>query len=223
MGKEAEKGRCIDKVNHGPAPRRPALGKLSAEELAHRSQEGCEASFEELVERYGGRLYQFLLHKTQSVQDAEDLVQDTFVKAYRNVHLYRNSCKFSTWLFTIARRLASSRFRSRRHYQMVADVESESPGPGDLMAEQEARQSLWAAARDLSRSQYQALRLRYAEDMSIKEIAKVLRKSQVGVKVLLYRARVKLGRRLVNMAAEDEKASQASPKKTMSFMKVEGA
>ena len=223
MGKEAETGRCSGTVNRGPAPQRPALGRLSAEELACRSQEGCEASCEDLVERYGGRLYQFLLHKTQSVQDAEDLVQDTFVKAYRNIHLYRDSCKFSTWLFTIARRLASSRFRSRRHYQMVAEVESESPGPEDLMAEQETKQSLWAAARGLSMSQYQALRLRYAEDMSIKEIAKFLRKSQVVVKVLLYRARVKLGRQLVNMAAKDEKASQASPKETSSCMKVEGA
>ena len=71
--------------------------------------------------------------------------------------------------------------------------------------------------------QYQALWLRYAEDMSIKEIAKVLRKSQVGVKVLLYRARIKLGRRLVNIAVEDEETGKIPSKETLSYMKVEGA
>lgn len=186
--------------------KRAALRMLSAEELVCRTQQGCERSFEELVERYSVRLYQFLLHRTQSVQDAEDLVQETFVKAYRNICRYRNSCKFSTWLFTIAKRLASSHFRSLSHSQRIVQNKSESPWPGDLPM-----------------GQYQALWLRYAEDMSIKEIAKVLRKSQVGVKVLLYRARIKLGRRLVNMAAKDEETGKIPSKETLSYMKVEGA
>jgi RNA polymerase sigma-70 factor (ECF subfamily) len=176
-----------------------------------------------LVERFGERLYRFLSHKTENVQDAEDLVQDTLIKAYRNIHRYRNSNKFSTWLFTIARRLASSHYRGLRRSQRIVDLESQSPEPADVMAEQEEQQSLWAAARDLSRSQYQALRLRYAEDMSIKEIAQVLRKTQVSVKVLLYRARVNLGQRLADMAAEDKRADEVSSKETLSFMKVEGA
>lgn len=225
MGKEAKRSRDRnpDAVNQAHTMKRAALRMLSAEELACRTQQGCERSFEELVERYSVRLYQFLLHRTQSVQDAEDLVQETFVKAYRNICRYRNSCKFSTWLFTIAKRLASSHFRGLSHSQRIVQNKSESPGPGDLMAEQEERQHLWAAARDLPMGQYQALWLRYAEDMSIKEIAKVLRKSQVGVKVLLYRARIKLGRRLVNMAAKDEETGKIPSKETLSYMKVEGA
>ncbi|MHC4461454.1 MAG: RNA polymerase sigma factor [Planctomycetota bacterium] len=199
------------------------LRALSAEELAHQAQQGCEASFTALAERYRVRLFHFLHHKTGSVQDAEDLVQDTFVKAYKNIHRYSNSWKFSTWLFTIARRLASSHYRSLRRSQSVSEVESGSLEPEEMATQEEARQSLWAMARGLSKNQYQALRLRYAEDMSIKEIAQVLRKSQVNVKVILYRARINMAERLRNTAVEDEAADQMSSKETVSFMKVEGA
>lgn len=91
------------------------------------------------------------------------------------------------------------------------------------MDQQETQQGLWALARGLSRNQYRALWLRYAEDMSIKEIAQVLRKSQVNVRVLLYRARINLAKKLQKVTAEDEAADKTSSKEVLSFMKVEGA
>jgi len=149
------------------------------------------------------RLYQFLRSKTTGIQDAEDLVQDTFVKAYRNIHRYQSSWKFSTWLFTIGSRLTTSHHRSLLRRQTVAEVKAEDIRPADVVAtQQETFEGLWAIARDLSKDQYQALWLKYAEDMSIREIAKVLKKTQVGVKVLLYRARNNLARRLRDIAAE---------------------
>ncbi len=207
----------------GSDPKPHILRILSAEELARRSQQGCRASFAELVERYGMRLFNFLRYKTNSLQDAEDLVQDTFVRAYQNIHKYRNTWKFSTWLFTIATRLAYSHFRRSRSFLTVGQTESFGPEPGQMVEEQETQQNLWALARDLSRNQYQALWLKYVQDMSIKEIAGVMRKSQVNVKVLLYRARVNLAKRLQNVNVEKEAAVHTSPKEVLSFMKVEGA
>lgn len=222
MAKKNRKGQP-DGVKDGSDPGRTSLLALSAEELACRSQQGCETCFAELVERYGVRLFQFLHYKTNNVHDAEDLVQETFVKAYRNIRRYRSSWKFSTWLFTIAARLASSHYRSSGCFQAVGEVESDNPGPEDIASQQEMRQSLWMMARGLSKNQYQVLRLRYAEDMSIKEISRVLRKSRVNVKVLLYRARVNLGKRLRNVTAEEEIPDQVSSRKVLSIMKVEGA
>ena len=72
------------------------------------------------------------------------------------------------------------------------------------MAQRETKRSLWDAARGLSANQHRVLRLRYAEDMSIKEIAQVVGKSQVSVKVLLCRARTHLARKLENVAPEAE-------------------
>ncbi len=196
---------------------------MSAEELALRSQHGCRASFAELVERYGVRLFDFLRYKTNSLQDAEDLVQDTFVKAYENIHRYDNSWKFSTWLFTIASRLASSHFRRLRPWRMLEEIESGGVGPGQMMVNRETGKNLWAMAADLSVNQYQALWLKYAKEMSIKDIAKVMRKSQVNVKVILYRARMNLAKRLQEVTVEEAATERTPSKEIVSFMKVEGA
>lgn len=199
------------------------LRALTAEELARRSQQGCHASFAELVERYGIRLLRFLRHQTNNLHDAEDLVQDTFVRAYANISRYRSSYKFSTWLFTIARNLACSRLRRQQCSKPVLEARTGEPGPREKITQKETRQSLWAVAQTLSANQYEALWLRYAEDMPIKEIAKVMGKSQVSVKVTLCRARKRLAQKLQDIAAAGKTSGKASLKETLALMKVEGA
>jgi RNA polymerase sigma-70 factor (ECF subfamily) len=222
MEKEPAKGNQ-NTVGKDSLPQRQHLRPLSAEELALRAKQGCRDSFAELVERYGISLFKFLRYKTNNLQDAEDLVQESFVRAYENIQRYRNSWKFSTWLFTIATRLAYSHFRRARSFQTVGHIEASGPEPGQVVVEKENQQSLWALARGLSRNQYQALWLKYGQDMSIKEIAMVIRKSQVNVKVLLYRARINLAKKLQNVDAENEVQVQTSSKEILSYMKVEGA
>ena len=196
---------------------------MSAEELARRSQQGCRASFGELVERYGVRLCRFLRHQTNNLHDAEDLVQDTFVRAYANIERYRCTYKFSTWLFTIGRNLACSRLRRKHRSKPVSEAKPAEPGPSEKIAQRETRQGLWATAQTLSSNQYQALWLKYAEDMPIREIAKVMCKSQVSVKVTLCRARTRLAERLQIIAAAGKASGKASLKETLAFIKVEGA
>ena len=134
------------------------LQALSAEELARRSQEGCRASFAELAGRYGIRLLRFLRHQTYNLHDAEDLVQDTLVRAYANIERYRSTYKFSTWLFTIARHLACSRLRRQRRAKPFLEAKASEPGPREEIARRETRQNLWAAAGGtLSANQYQVL------------------------------------------------------------------
>ncbi|MHC4085919.1 MAG: RNA polymerase sigma factor [Planctomycetota bacterium] len=222
MAKEPTKGQQ-NTVGKDSLPQRQTLRALSAEELAQRVQKGCRESFAELVERYGIKLFKFLRYKTNNLQDAEDLVQESFARAYQNIHKYRNSWKFSTWLFTIATRLAYSHFRRSRSFQTIGLIESSGLEPGQMIIEKETQQSLWALARGLSMNQYQALWLKYGQDMSIKEIAMVLRKSQVNVKVLLYRARINLAKRLQNVDVENEVQVNTSSNEILSFMKVEGA
>jgi len=198
------------------------LQALSAEELARRSQQGCRDSFAALVERFGTRLLRFLRRRTNSLEDAEDLVQDTFVRAYANIETYRNKYKFSTWLFTIARRLLCSKLRRRHIAAPLMETEADVAQPREELARKQMNQSLWDAAAALTANQYQALWLRYAEDMPIKEIARVMGKSQVGAKVTLCRARVKLAEKLRNLAAQEIPGENPSSKETLAFMKVEG-
>ena len=168
-------------------------------------------------------LFNFIRHKTNSLQDAEDLIQDTFVKAYENIHRFDDSWKFSTWLFTIAARLASSHFRRQRPSRILEDIESGGIGPGQMMVKRESNECLWKMAADLTNNQYQALWLKYAQDMPIKEIAKVMRKTQVNMKVLLYRARINLAKKIQKVFVENDLEVKTSPKEILAFMKVEGA
>lgn len=222
MAKKQQKGDS-DAVRPGSAPKPKVLRALTAEELARRSQGGCRPAFAELVERYAAGLFKFLNYKTNSPHDTEDLVQDTFVKAYENIHRYKDAWKFSTWLFTIAARLAYSHFRRSRPCQVLGEIESDDLEPPQRLVVQETHQSIWEIAGTLSQNQYQALWLKYAQDMSIKEIASVLRKSQVNVKVILYRARINLAKRLQKVTIEEAATEQTPSKEILSFMKVEGA
>lgn len=172
------------------------LRDLNCEQLAWRSQQGSRAAFAELIGRYSDKLLLFLSCRTNNRQDAEDLVQDTLARAYQNIHLYSDRWKFSTWLFTIARRLASSHYRRRRHCVIAEEPAASSLDPARLVAAQEGRDNLWTLARQLPESQFQALWLRYSDGMSLRQIAGVMGKSQVAAKVLLYRARVNLAKRL---------------------------
>ena len=170
-----------------------ARGGLSDEQLAAQSAAGSEASFEELVRRFAPRLFRFLRPKTASAEEAEDLVQETFQKAFRNIARFDTGCRFSTWLYTIAHRQAVSLFRGRRiPVTAAAEAVDGSLGPEDLLVRSEETRDLWALASRLPRQQYQAFWLRYAEDLSVAEIARVMKRPAVHVRVILHRGRVKL-------------------------------
>ncbi len=166
------------------------------EQLALRAQQGCSASFEGLVRRYQTRLVNFLRQRTAVIADAEDLAQDTFVRAYENLHRYRDSGAFSTWLFTIARRLCINHGRKKRpraNSEALHSVESTAISPEQAASNAETSRLLWAvAAKMLNERQMTVLWLYYVEDMSVGQVARVVDRSSVAVKMMLFRARKKL-------------------------------
>jgi RNA polymerase sigma-70 factor, ECF subfamily len=172
------------------------------EDLAVQAAAGSRPAFEELVSRYSHRLFHFLRSRSGSDEDVEDLVQETFLKAYRNIVRYDPRRKFSTWLFTVAVRLSISRHRSQGAKPLPLDSEGPehpSPGPQEaLIRKEETRkaENIWLLARTLRPSEYEVLWLRYAEELPMKDIARAMKKSLVGVRVLIHRSRLKLGKKL---------------------------
>lgn len=130
------------------------------------------------------------------MEDAEDLVQETFVRAYLKLEQFSGQWRFSTWLYTIGRRLAINYYRKRRFGRLPEDFASPYAAPEDILVRREASVNLWSIARSLPANQYEAVWLKYSEAMSVRQIAHVMKKSEVYVKVLLYRGRVKIGRQL---------------------------
>ena len=149
-------------------------------------------------------LLRYLRRRVRDEHAAEDVLQETFLKAYRNLGRYDPSRSFATWIFTIATRLAASHFRSRR---LAAGMEGVDPpargaGPFEAASRREQHEGLWAlASRVLADGQFTALWLRYAEDMTLDEVAAVMARSKGSVKVLLHRACRRLTRRAAGREA----------------------
>jgi RNA polymerase sigma-70 factor (ECF subfamily) len=181
------------------AQRERCAGERSAEQLAADAAAGCSASFEALVARYGPRLLRYLRQRVGDRHAAEDLLQETFLKAYRYLSNYDPSRSFATWLFTIATRLAAGHWRRRRPAVPMEGLElSDRAATSPLVAAsvREQHANVWAqASRVLGPAQLAALWLRYAEEMAIAEIAEVMGRSPGSVKVLLHRACRRLMRR----------------------------
>jgi RNA polymerase sigma-70 factor, ECF subfamily len=170
------------------------LQSMSDEALARQSQGGDFAAFEELVRRYENRIYSFVFQSCGHEADAREVTQDTFVRAFAAIAQFDPSRPFASWLFAIARRKGIDCFRARIPGDgQSAPEESDPDDPSELLARREEAQALWRRARaSLPDGQFQALWLRYAEDMNIAQIGRVLGKTQTHVKVLLFRARHKL-------------------------------
>ncbi len=164
--------------------------------LAQQAASGCTASFERLVARHTPRLLRFLQRRTGSRHDAEDLAQETWARAFRYLHRFHAHRSFPAWLWTIAARLAVSRHRKQTLPLAVwsADVAAAGPDARMQLADAEERAGLWALAeRVLVPAQREALWLFYVEEMSVKEVAQVMSISTISAKVMLHRARRRLG------------------------------
>jgi RNA polymerase sigma-70 factor (ECF subfamily) len=187
----------------------------SDEELACRARQGCAASFEQLLRRFQTPLLHFLRRRGFSA-DAEDLTQETFLRAYENLHRYNRRWAFSTWLFTIARRTSLNHRRRTRptaDTRMIEAALAASPAPLETMAAAESRRRLWdRAAAVLSEEQTTALWLHYVEEMPAGEIARVLGRSWASVKVLLFRARKRLSPLLAEFAPESARVGRSARK-----------
>lgn len=157
------------------------------------------AEFARLVAEHQDKLCNFLLRYTRNRQDAEDLTQDTFIKAFKNLHRYESRYSFSAWLYTIARRTAYNHYRDRRPTEVLDfDVACSTETPTDAADRSEQSDSVWQHVRQLKSPYQEVVVLKYLEEMSIQEIARVLGRTQTGVKILLFRARNQLRKLQIN-------------------------
>ena len=175
---------------------RPEFDLLPDEELARQTQAGSSVAFEELVSRYEGRVFAFIRMACRNEDDARELTQDAFVKAFQAIGQYHPRYPFRSWLFTIARRKCIDHFRRRpAATEEIDDHRVDPDDPAEQLARREDSQNLWTRARHLlPGNQFQALWLRYGEEMNVGEIATVLGLTRTHVKVLMFRARQTLVR-----------------------------
>jgi len=166
--------------------------------------------FEKLVQRYDRNVFRIAQHITQNREDAEDVVQDAFLKAYENLPSFQEQSKFYTWLVRIAVNEALMRLRRRRPERMVSldeEVKTEedsmprevadwSPNPEQQYTQAELRDILTKTIQGLPSSFRTVFVLRDVEGLSTEETAEALDLSIPAVKSRLLRARLQLRERL---------------------------
>ena len=188
------------------------LSEPVSEELAlvHAAKAGDMGAFEELVRRYDRNVFRIAQHITQNREDAEDVVQDAFLKAYQNLAKFQENSKFYTWLVRIAVNEALMKLRRRRPGQMVSldeDIKTEddsiprevadwSPNPEQLYDQGELREILSKTIQGLPAGFRTVFVLRDVEGLSTEETAEALGLSVPAVKSRLLRARLQLRDRL---------------------------
>ncbi len=165
---------------------------------------GSADAFCGLAQLYRERLLRFLLTRCASFADAEDVLQDTLIAAFRYIHSYDPRWRFSTWLYRIAIRNAA-KLRGPDVVE-IGDLRDEENDPLQQCIADSETENLWVSARrTLNDEVFAAMWLRYAEDMSVNDISTTLDRSVSWTKVNLMRGRRALETQM-NSAADQSEA-----------------
>jgi RNA polymerase sigma-70 factor (ECF subfamily) len=158
--------------------------------LMRRIALGEEAAFSQLINRWKIPLFRFFDRSLNNHADAEDLTQKVFIKLYSAVSRYKPEAKFSTYIFTIARRLLLDEFkrRSRRPEDLTDPADLRSPTEV-VDSRNEIEEVLEECLALIPENQRTALLLRVQRELSYNEIAEIMATSESAVKTWIYRAR----------------------------------
>jgi RNA polymerase sigma-70 factor, ECF subfamily len=188
------------------------MGRTFDQDLAlvHACKSGNAAAFEELVKRYDTKLFRIAQHITHNRDDAQDAVQEAFLKVFRKLTQFQENSKFSTWLTRITVNESLMMLRKQRHnkeFSIDNNFESEdhsltselavwARNPEELYRGVELRNILRSELQELQPGLRVVFGLRDIEGLSTEETAEVLESTPVAVKARLWRARLKLRERL---------------------------
>ncbi len=167
---------------------------------------GDPEAYRVLVERYERRIYHVIYGMVRRQEDAHDLAQDAFIKAFQNLHRFRLESKFYTWLCRIAMNVAIDHLRKQKHRRhaefddsrggsegaQVVRLHSAKDDPSANVARSQMRRTIMDAVDTLPEDQKQVLILRELEEMPYKEIAEILDIPEGTVMSRLYYARRRL-------------------------------
>jgi len=176
------------------------LSQVSDRELMSYVREGNLGAFNELAERYKVRLYNFIYRVLPEREEAEDILQETFLRAYRERNRFDQRFCFSTWIYTIALNLARSEYRRRKRWRMVRLGTSRNEGELELPDPKNHQESFMPfiekAIETLPPEYREAFILRDINRLPYEEIAQILSVPVGTVKSRISRARLLMRQRL---------------------------
>jgi len=171
--------------------------------LMQRAAGGDRHAFRLIVERHGAGIYNYFVHSTGSIEDAEDLTQQCFINLYRSLGRYRKTAALRTFIFRIAHNLAVSHSRRKAPplsldllLEQGYDLPAQGDDPDELAAADELQRAYRKALAELPAEWRSIVELRVGRELVYREIAAVTGRSEAAVESILFRARERLSRRL---------------------------
>jgi RNA polymerase sigma-70 factor (ECF subfamily) len=191
-------------------PQRKSENQISDEDLIEKFQRGDIYAYELIVKRYKDQLLNFVYRFLGNHEEAEDVVQETFLRVYRNRHAYQRVAKFSTWIYTIAGNLARTELRRRNRRRIFSlssmGVEDKDYEISDEFASPEKHTNtvlseaiIQKEINKLSPKFREVIILRDIQELSYEEISKIIRVPIGTVKSRVNRARLRLQNRLKHL------------------------
>jgi RNA polymerase sigma-70 factor (ECF subfamily) len=186
------------------------------------ARDGDSEAFRALVERHSRAVFRVAHRMTGNPSDAEDVVQDTFLKAYRQLSRFESRANFSTWLHRIAVNCSIDLIRARPHREAAHDAadleqfgagdaaDAARPSPERLMMSAEVQARITGAMSGLSRMERAAFVLRHFEGQSIEEISQALGLKANATKHSIFRAVKKMRHALEPLVAPPDLADAAA-------------
>lgn len=170
--------------------------------LVELSLGGDDIAFEYLFNRYSEAIRRLLLHRSTSVEDTEDLLQETFIKVYVNLQRYSSEYTFGQWIYTIARNTHID-FERRKQEELSIDEKfsapaASTPSPEENLINIQQRTQIEHYIGSLPEQYRQLFVMRFLEDYSYEEIAEKLRLPMGTVKTQIHRARERMCRLIRN-------------------------
>jgi len=187
-----------------------SLAAIDEATLVAQAREGDARAFGELVRRYEGKIFRLAQHITQNREDAEDVLQETFLKAYEHLDQFQGNSKFYTWIVRIAVNQALMKLRRRKTDKsvpldegidtgedtIVREIAAWDENPEQRFSREELGDILDSAIQSLEPPYRSVFVLRDIEDLSTEETAEALNLSVPAVKSRLLRARLQLREKL---------------------------
>lgn len=178
---------------------------MDDKDLIRRVLDGDQEAFADLMARNEKQVYNLCLRMAGDPEDARDLTQESFLKAWRGLQFYKSECSFSTWLYRLSTNVCIDHLRSRKRKGAVSlsvtdeggeetelEIPDAEPLPEQQIIHREERQAIAAAMNRLEEEYRTVLTLRVVEDLSYEQIAEVLDLKAGTVKSRIARARIKL-------------------------------
>ncbi|MGD8627515.1 MAG: sigma-70 family RNA polymerase sigma factor [bacterium] len=209
-GKARKKSHGAARKRAGRPVRKRSAKKITDEELVRLAKGGDTAAFGKLMERYQNKIYRLGRRMTETDEDAEDVLQEAFIKAFKSLGRFREKSKFSTWLYRITVNQALMKLRKKKldavsldepvateEGSVQRDIEDDTLDPLDKLIETESLETLDMAIADLPPGYRAVFVLRHVEELSTEETARILKISVPAVKSRLHRTRAALKEKLI--------------------------